>query len=79
MDKKKLFSALAEVWQIPESDLTEKTVFGRENWDSLALLAIAAAIDEYYDTIVSVKELSQCDCVKDIIDLIEVQHGEMHE
>lgn len=71
MEQEQLFVHLAKILDVPKDKITGDYTFAFDEWDSLVLMSIAAAIDEVYDVVVSVKELPKCETIGELLNLIE--------
>ena len=73
METTEFFARLAEVFDISADTITESYAVTEEDWDSLAAMAVMAAIDEIYDVVVPVKEIVKCRTVGDILRLVAAE------
>ncbi|SFW47660.1 phosphopantetheine-binding protein [Selenomonas ruminantium] len=69
--KKEFLANLAEILEVKETDITPDMKLGEKVWDSLALLAVAAAFDSIYDKVIPVKTIGKCNTVQELLDLVE--------
>ena len=76
MEQSKLFQKLAQILGVPEDGMSAAYALADEEWDSLELMSIAAAVDEVYDVVIPVREISGCKTVGDILLLIEEKKAE---
>ncbi len=70
METTEFFARLAEIFDIPIDTITDNRAITEEDWDSLAAMAVMAAIDEIYDVVVPVKEIVKCRTVGDLLRLV---------
>lgn len=75
MENKKFFNRLAEIFDVPESVVDLDYKFPKDAWDSIALLAVTAAIDEFFDVVVSVKSIEEINTVDELMQLIEKERN----
>ena len=69
--EKDFLANLAEILELQEGEITPDMKLGEDVWDSLALLAVAAAFDSVYDKVIPVKTIERCTTVQDLLDLAE--------
>lgn len=69
--EKEFLANLAEILELQEGEVTPEMKLGEDVWDSLALLAVAAAFDSVYDQVVPVKKIEECTTVQELLDLVE--------
>ncbi len=73
MEQEQFFAQLAKILDVPKDKITRDYVFAFDEWDSLVLMSIAAAIDEIYDVVVSIKEVPKCGTTGELLNLIEAK------
>lgn len=69
--EKDFLANLAEILELQEDAITPDMKLGEDVWDSLALLAVAAAFDSVYDKVIPVKTIERCTTVQELLDLVE--------
>lgn len=69
--EKEFLANLAEILEMQEGEITPDMKLGDDVWDSLALLAVAAAFDSVYDKVIPVKTIEKCTIVQELLDLAE--------
>ncbi len=70
MSTKAFVAGLAGILQVPPETVTADYKLDSGNWDSVAVLATIALIDEQYNITVPAKDLVSCGSVKQLLDLI---------
>ncbi|MBQ7516471.1 MAG: acyl carrier protein [Schwartzia sp.] len=70
METTEFFARLAEIFDIPVDTITDNRAITEEDWDSLAAMAVMAAIDEIYDVVVPVKEIVKSRTIGDLLRLV---------
>jgi acyl carrier protein len=75
MTKDAFLMKLAEILEVKAEDLNEQFKLDYKNWDSLRVMATIAAIDQYFDILVSPEQLEACSSAKDLFELIKRQPG----
>jgi acyl carrier protein len=70
MDDSAFMTDLADVLNVSRDELDEHTPLTDDNWDSLAHLAVIAAIDERFGVTVPAKELTACASVGALLSLV---------
>jgi len=70
MKNEAFIARLATILQVPSETVTENYTLDSDKWDSLAVMATIALIDEQYNITVPSKELANCGSVKQLVDLI---------
>jgi acyl carrier protein len=70
---------IATVAEALEKNVTSMTLMDRfkdyEEWDSLAVLSIMAAIDEGYGVVLSRHDMDRCDTLQDLFGIVGGQRG----
>ena len=57
-NEEKLRRIFAEVLQLPETDVTDDTAYDKtKNWDSVAHMALIAALDSNFDTMLDTDDV----------------------
>ncbi|TYZ29946.1 acyl carrier protein [Selenomonas caprae] len=69
--EKEFFCKLEEILEMESGMVNKDTVLPDDLWDSLAILAVSAAIDSVYNVVVPVKEIEKCNTVGVLLNLIE--------
>ncbi|MDQ3813334.1 MAG: acyl carrier protein, partial [Armatimonadota bacterium] len=67
MNKEAFLAELAEVLEVNKADLTEDFPLNDSNWDSLAVLATIALIDEQLGITAPTTDLAQCTSVGELL------------
>lgn len=75
MNRQRFVAKLAEILEVNPEVLTNDFKFNEDIWDSLVILAVAAAFDEIYDEVVPVKKIQECKKVSELFELV----GDIHE
>jgi acyl carrier protein len=75
MTKDAFLMKLAEVLEVKAEDLNDQFKLDYKNWDSLRVMATIAAIDQYFDILLSPEQLEACSSAKDLFALIKRQQG----
>lgn len=70
MDKE-FMVRLAEILEIPTEKISREMKLPTDLWDSLAILAVAAAFDTVFDKVVPVKTIEKCTTVQELLSLAE--------
>lgn len=70
-----LYAGLAEIFEIPESDVGPDFDLAAHNWDSLAIVSTIALIDEVHGEMIDGASLGKCATVADIEALIAKAKG----
>lgn len=71
MDKEAFLTKLADVLEVNKEELNEEFILkSGDNWDSMAVLATIAMIDEQFGVTVPTKELTGCTSVGALLELI---------
>ncbi len=70
MNTEAFVAGLAEILQVPPETVTLDYKLDSGNWDSVAVLATIALIDEQLNITVPAKDLVSCASVKQLLDLI---------
>lgn len=65
----KLYEGLAEILEVGPEEVTRDLRLEDTSWDSMAVVATIALIDEIYDEAVDADALGDCKTVGDIEDL----------
>lgn len=74
MDQQLLFSDLSQVLNMAPSEINLDTNLKEHSyWDSLAIISLIGAIDEYYKVNISGEELMQAVLIKDIFNMIDTK------
>ena len=68
-------SDLADVMELPASDLTGSFELTEEKWDSLAIISSIALIDDHFGITVSGKDLNGVKTIQELLALIAKQKG----
>lgn len=68
---KEFIEVLSEILEIPQDQIGPETKLPDDLWDSLALLAVAAAFDSAYDRVIPVKTIEKCTTVSELLELAE--------
>ena len=61
---------LAEILVVEVSELDEDFTFADGIWDSVAIMSVAALINNKFDKVVAVKALAKCTSLRDLLALI---------
>ena len=75
MEQTEFFKRLAEIFDVPEDSVDLNYKLPAEAWDSIAVLAVTAAIDEIFDVVVSVKSIEKISTVAELMRLIESERS----
>ena len=62
---------MAEILELDEEEVSEELSFEDLAWDSLAVVSTIAAIDEYFDVMISGQSLGECKSMNDVLKLID--------
>lgn len=73
MKNEAFVTALSEILQVSSKTITEDYTLHNGNWDSVAVMATIALIDEQYNISVPGNELVGCKSVGQLLKLIAVQ------
>lgn len=77
MEKNIFFEELLECMEIDPVEINENTVFIElEDFDSMAILSIIAFVDEKFEKTMSTEELQKVKTVRDLMELIGMEHFE---
>ena len=77
LKKDVFFEELLECMDIDPVDINETTVFRElEDFDSMAIMSIVAYVDEKFDKTMAADELQKVKTVKDLMELIGMEHFE---
>ena len=69
-DKTKEFlSKMAEALEIEDDNISENSNLSDFNFDSLAIISTISLVDEFFNTVISMDQLSSCKKIQDIIEL----------
>lgn len=79
MKKATLYEKLADILEKPQTAVNDRVELREEGWDSLAVMATIAAIDEIYDITVPSAQLLDCKTVGDIVMVVENTLNETQE
>lgn len=70
--EEKIIKLIAEVLQVPTSDVTAETEIGElDEWDSLRNVTIIAELQKQFNITITQDMLMDLENVSDIIDLVE--------
>jgi len=70
MNTKAFVAGFAEILEMPPETVVPDYKLDNSNWDSVAVLATIALIDEQFDMTVPAKALVNCTSFKQLVDLI---------
>jgi acyl carrier protein len=63
---------LAEALNEDQASVKESTVLADlEGWDSVGQLSVIALVDEYFNQRINVDALRKCQCVSDLLQLVD--------
>ncbi len=79
MKKEILYEKIADILEIPQDAVIDGLELQDDYWDSLAIMAVIAAIDETYDVTVPSAQLLDCKTVGDILIVIESELNKTQE
>lgn len=71
MEKQPFLEDLANILEVEPAVLNEDFKLDEGNWDSLAVVAAIAAIDENFNITVNGEALGECATVRELLDLIQ--------
>lgn len=71
MDTQSFLVGMADVLEMSSDEINEQTVLMPDRWDSLAILGAVVLIDEQFGVTVPTNELSKCDSIEAIIQLVQ--------
>ena len=66
---KEFLTKLAEEIGMEKEDVSEESKISDLNFDSLAIISTIAVVDECFDTVITMDQFSNCQTIKDIINL----------
>ncbi len=66
------YEGLAEILEVPVSDIGSDFSLADHAWDSLAIISCVALIDEVFGQLVSGSALAECHTVADLERLVSV-------
>ena len=66
---KEFLTKLAEELGMEKEDISKESKISDLNFDSLAIISTIAIVDECFDTVITMDQFSNCQTIKDIIDL----------
>ena len=69
------FEGLSEIFEIDLDKVQPELSLDEVDWDSVAIISTIALVDEVYGVFLDGDILSNCNSVKDIMDLIEKKTG----
>ena len=69
------FEGLSEIFEIDLDKVQPELSLDDVDWDSVAIISTIALVDEVYGVFLDGDILSNCNSVKDIMDLIEKKTG----
>lgn len=70
MNQEAFLVKLADVLEVSKDELHENSTLNTNTWDSMAILAVIALIDEEFDVTVPTQELTDCATVGDLLELV---------
>ena len=71
MDRAEFLNCLCEVLELEPGSLKgDEVLEDVQNWTSLAVLGLMAAVDEKYNVTLAARELAGCRKVGDLVDLV---------
>ncbi|SDD76779.1 phosphopantetheine-binding protein [Sporomusa acidovorans] len=73
IENKAFYEKFAEMLEISPAKVNEGLVLKDTSWDSLAVMATIAMIDDIYNVTVPGKKLSQCQTAGDILALVQME------
>ena len=59
-------TGLAEIFEVPESEITPDFDLEAHNWDSLAIVSVIALVDSCFDKLLEGAALARCRTAGDI-------------
>jgi len=71
----KFLEGMAEILEIPSSDVTPDLDLTQQAWDSLAVVSAIALIDECFGVTVDGAALAKCVSVQQVQDLVNAKIG----
>lgn len=72
MSREEKLEALADILELDPGDISEDTVLEEvETWDSIAVLAVIAFMNENYNRFPSAEEILQYNTVGDLMNFME--------
>jgi len=71
MDTMAFCARMAEALCMAPEMVSPSTPLSADSWDSMAILATMAVVDEMFGVVLPGERLSRCARVQDIIDLVE--------
>lgn len=69
------FEGLSEIFEIDLDKVQPELSLDEVDWDSVAIISTIALVDEVYGVFLDGDILSNCNSVRDIMDLIEKKTG----
>ena len=69
------FEGLSEIFEIDIDKVQPELSLDEVDWDSVAIISTIALVDEVYSVFLDGDILSNCNNVRDIMDLIEKKTG----
>lgn len=76
MEVQAFLVGMAGVLEMSPDEITERTALTPDRWDSLAILGAIALIDEQCGVSVPTDELSKCNSVEAVIELVRRSQAE---
>lgn len=66
----KFIEIVAEILELESTEVNLEMALDEDNWDSLAIVSFIAEADSEFDKILSPKDVSSVNSVKELFDLI---------
>ncbi|MBF0109969.1 MAG: acyl carrier protein [Magnetococcales bacterium] len=74
--EERVIAIIARVLNLPEKEVNPEWMFGDvSQWDSLKHVAIITQVEEAFDLIFDVDQITDLESIEDIIDLVDECHG----
>ena len=75
--QEKVTAIVAQALKIPATDLDMESMFGDiPEWDSLKHVTMITEVENSFDLIFDVDQITEIECIEDIIDLVNESLGE---
>lgn len=75
MSSQAFYDGLAEILEITPAEISTELELAQYNWDSMAVISTIALCDEVFNVVLDGRDLSKCQTVADIDNLISQARG----
>ena len=70
MKKLEFFGHIADMLDVPESEIVDDSDLQGLGWDSLASVSFLGLVDEHFGVVVSPKKIAECQRIVDLVSLV---------